>query len=62
VVRVIHLSRAGNNWGGGSTMSQSGGGGKVHRRRGLAAWVQGNEIEPVRKLQCVAAMPVGHWL
>jgi hypothetical protein len=62
VVRVIHLLRVGNDWGDGSTVSRSGGGGKVHRCSGLAAWVQGNEIEPVRKLQWVAAVLVGHWL
>jgi hypothetical protein len=37
-------------WGELSTVARSGGNGRVHRRRGLATWVRGNEIEPVRKL------------
>jgi hypothetical protein len=49
-------------WGELSTVARSGGNGRVHRRRGPATWVRGNEIEPVRKLQWVAAVPVGHWL
>jgi hypothetical protein len=49
-------------WGELSTAARSGGNGRVHRRRGPVTWVRGNEIEPVRKLQWVAAVLVGHWL